>query len=202
MYSGSLNTGLCTDNGWLVGVSGGQLISHSILLLGDFTLTLGRLLPSCPFASPLSQSSASSLPYPIPNALLLLYFWDRKLLWFVLRPIVCLGLCGGGTWSWDTCGREEEVCTQAASHDLRYNVDVLISIRNETTFSNVDAIPSTQAECYRQDQSLPEIRLLKKCTDCFRNRSLPLDSKILRSDSGRFLRKHNQNLARQKCRSW
>lgn len=181
----------------------------------SFIPALGRPLLSCLLASFLSQHSSSPLlSHTSPETLSC--FWDRKLFCFVPKPIVslsvCWGLCGGGARSseylWKRGGgkRGGGVHIHAArlsfSHDLQCSVGILISSRKEAAVSNARAIPSTQRECLRQGQSLPKILILKKSTDCFRNRSLSLDLKILRSDSGSLLRKYNSELATQNCRSW
>lgn len=38
-----------------------------------------------------------------------------------------------------------EAARLLSSHDLWYNMDIFITIRNEATFSNAGAIPSIQA---------------------------------------------------------
>lgn len=206
---------------WPVGLPGEQLslapsplLQQEESLLHSCSWATSSLLSAClSFESTFFLSSA--LPH-ISNAPVLSCFWDRKLLYFVPKPIVslsvCWGLCGGGARSseylWKRGGGKRgggvhiHTARLLFSHDLQCSVGILISSRKETAVSNVSAIPGTQTECLRQGQSMPKILILKKSTDCFRNRSLSLDLKILRSDSGLLLRKYNLELTTQNCRSW
>lgn len=176
MCPGTLNTGLSTDSEWPVGLTGDQFLPHSIpgsywwksVFLHSCCWETSSLLTTVCFSFASTFCLFASLPH-IPSAPVFIMFLGQETALLCTEAnsfFACLGLCGGGIRSsehpWKRGGRG---CTQAArllpSSDLPCNVDTLGSSRNETTVSNVSAIPSTQAECLRHHQSMPEILTLK-----------------------------------------